>query len=152
MSSIWILQDYCMDNCCCRRVPKTSLPCFILVHLCVKIIKDSVQQVSALHRGAMYSKGRICSDIKLKIPRHFLRFASLWDWILVWYQIYLYFGAISLSLLIRLHRICPRDSDYSRVVSSETVAGFVLNASRRWPWCWKRKEAPVWNLSFLLLV
>lgn len=36
-------QDYCMDNCCRSRVPKISLPYSILVHVCVKMIKDSIQ-------------------------------------------------------------------------------------------------------------
>lgn len=46
-----------------------SLPYSILVHMCVKMMKDSVQQVLALHRGCMYPKNRICSDIAYKIPQ-----------------------------------------------------------------------------------
>lgn len=49
--------------------PKISLPYSILVHVCVKMIKDSVQQVLALHRDCMYPKSRICSGIAYKIPQ-----------------------------------------------------------------------------------
>ena len=62
-----------MDNCCRSRAPKISLPYFILVHVCVKMIKDSVRQVPAPDRGCMYQKSRVYSDILCKIPQVLLK-------------------------------------------------------------------------------
>lgn len=75
-----------MDNCYRSRVPKISLPYSILAHVSVKMIKDSVQQVLALHRSCVYPKSRVCSDIAYKFPRYFLRFATIENLILIWEQ------------------------------------------------------------------
>lgn len=140
-----------MDNCCRSRVPKISLPYSILVHVCVKMIKDSVQQVLALHRGCMYPKSRVCSNTAYKIPQVLpkvcfhtkpdtgIKYVYIWE-------------LVSLSLLARPHQICPRDSADPGVVSFETVIGFLSSALAIWPWCWKRREGLILNLSFLSLV
>ena len=111
---LWLLQDYCMDNCCRSRVPVISLPCSILARVPVKTIKHSVQQVLALHRGCIYPKSRVHSDIAYKFPRYSLRFASTGNLILVLIAnvFILYLGAVSWWLLARPHQTFPRDSAY----------------------------------------
>lgn len=116
----------CTDSCCRSRAPKISLPYFILVHVCVKMIKDSVQQVPCIRWGCMYPKSRV-------YKRHFMYNLGTsqgllpnetWYWF--WYQLYLYPG-ISLTVILSMpHQTRPRDSAYPAVVNFETVIGFCL--------------------------
>lgn len=64
-----LLQGYCLDNCGHGRVPQTSLPCFILVHMCENHTGCSPASLSTV----LDEPG----DAGYKIPRHFIRFASL---------------------------------------------------------------------------
>lgn len=153
ISVLWLLQGYCTDNCCRSRAPKISLPYFILVHVCVKMIKDSVQQVPVSDRGCMYPKSRVYSDILCTIPQVLPK---------VCFQTkpdtgsdinYIYIReSVSLSFLSIPHQTRPRDSAYPAVVSFETVIDFLSGALGTWPWCWKRRESPILKLSSVLLV
>ena len=141
-----------MDNCCRSRAPKISLPYFILVHVCVKMIKDSVQQVPASDRGCMYQKSRVYSDILCKIPQVLLKVCfqtkpdtgSDINYIYIW-------EPVSLSFLSIPHQTRPR-GQCPAVVSFETVLGFLSGALGTCPRCWKRREGPILKLSSVLLV
>lgn len=139
------------DNCCRSRVPKISLPYSILVRVCVKMIKGSVQQVLALHRGCVYPKSRICSDTAYTISRYSLRFAPIWNLILVLMSNMFLFGR---SLTVTLGWSSPNLSQ-GRCLPQGCQP---WNCDWVFVWCprtltmmLKEKRGPILNLSIFLL-
>lgn len=120
-----------MDNCYRSRVPKISLPYSILAHVSVKMIKDSVQQVLALHRSCVYPKSRVCSDIAYKFPRYFLRFATIENLILVLIvNIFIFGSNLTVSLGWTSSNVSQRRC-LPWVVSFETMTGILFSALER---------------------